>query len=152
MSTHGIEYFPEVDNCLRFLEPSILEMFQIMDRYINKRTKNNRWQDLPYYRNERATLSVLAGGIWRSNEDNFVLEEASGKKKIQLEEASREKKIPRPTYWGRQDIWFMAEGIQCYGEAKQKALCFWNNAPRVASKLIDTLRREAAAAAHSKNP
>lgn len=60
------------------------------------------------YVNSRATLSVLAGSIWRSNAESFVIEENCG-----------EKVASETVYRGRHGIGFPAEGRSCYGEAKQ---------------------------------
>jgi hypothetical protein len=140
MPAKDILLFPPTDNCLTFLVPSVPERFSIMDGYIEKRTKHDRWSDRPFSLNERATLSVLAGAIWRSNPDNFVIEEACGNKTTDS-----------GTHRGRYDIWFLAEGKQCYGEAKQIWPCVTSPTPGVGSYPVGILRQETEAAALSKD-
>lgn len=114
MSWPEVHLFPASGNCLDFLCCSVREMFRIMDGYTERRTKQGRWAHRPWNRNERATLSILAGAIWRSNPENFVIEEGCGDK---VSDAGK--------YRGRYDICFFAERKQCCGEAKQ----IWPRSP-----------------------
>lgn len=66
--------------------------------------------DVPWFYNERASLSQLAGAIWRANPSNLVLEEYACEKG---QEGGSQR------YKGRRDLWFRAEGVQYWGEAKQ---------------------------------
>jgi hypothetical protein len=141
MATHEVQFFPADSNCLSFLERSVQEMFRIMDRYIDTRTTQIRWSDRPYNRNERATVSVLAGAIWRSNPENLVLEEVRG-----------EKHSGSSSYLGRGDIWFLADGQQCYGEAKQEWPSVGPGRPCYRASPIGTLGDEVEAAARNKRP
>lgn len=142
MESQDVQLFPPTGNCLSFLTAPLREMFGIMDRYIDKRTKQGLWSDRPYNLNERATLSVLAGAIWRSSSDNFVFEEFCG-----------DKVACSGAYRGRHDIWFLAEGKHCSGEAKQVWPCVRATSvtPSIHSDAIDNLRQEAEAAVLSKD-
>ncbi|MFO0865009.1 MAG: hypothetical protein U0744_10220 [Gemmataceae bacterium] len=102
-----------------------------MDRYVEERTPAYL-PDRPYAYNERATLSLWAGGMWRSNPDNVVIEELCG-----------DKPKEGGQYRGRDDIWFNVEGVSCYGEAKQVWQWLSPRTRATSSKVLETLRTEA---------
>jgi hypothetical protein len=108
-------------------------MFGIMDRYIEAYNDPDE-PDRPFFYNERATLSLWAGGIWQSNRENLVLEEYRSDK-VSLS----------GKYTGRCDIWFRAEGQSCSAEAKQSGRC-WPHANEFTSHrakaLLEDLRIE----------
>jgi len=126
---NGIRFFPKNKNKLAFLSNPIDRMFAIMDRYVDDH-KATRCLDLPYHYNERATLSILAGAIWRSDDNNLV-----------LEEFRTDKKWTEGNYKGRQDIWFRASGQACYGEAKQEWIPLYRVRDDV-NKLLSVLEQE----------
>lgn len=99
--------YPSCSQRLAFLSPSLRSMFSIMDSYLEKFDRVGQ-MDRPYFYTERATLSVFAGGVWRSHPSNLVLEEYSG-----------EKGSSSTRYKGRFDIWFEVDEQSCYAEAKQ---------------------------------
>ncbi len=103
----SVACYPGSSRPLAFLEPTLREMFSLFDRYLTKWDRPGSL-DRPYAYNERATLSLFAGGVWRSNRDNMLLEEYCDKKQGEAGE-----------YRGRYDIWFEAEAQSCYAEAKQ---------------------------------
>jgi hypothetical protein len=105
---HEIRLFPKRDNKLGFLCPCIETMFATIDAYIDYHCQTDQL-DVPYGYNERATLSILAGAIWRNHPSNLV-----------LEEFSMEKSWSKASYKGRQDIWFRVSKRECFGEAKQQ--------------------------------
>ena len=83
---------------------------------------------LPYATNERATLSLIAGGIWRSHPASLVLEEYACVKGA------------AETSWkGRRDLWFQLGGHNCHVEAKQED---WPDAARFTDAIaVDCARR-----------
>src|SRR5205823_864976 len=85
---------------LRFLEPSIRAMGEILDRYTDFFHDLYTGSETAYVCGERAALSQLAGGIWRSDKTNFV-----------LEEYACEKRCETGGYTGRADIWFLANSV-----------------------------------------
>jgi hypothetical protein len=128
-----ITFYPKRRNKLAFLSRPIEEMFGIMDHYVDDQ-KESGGTDFPYHYNERATLSIFAGALWRSDDANLV-----------LEEFGTEKKGAAGDYKGRQDIWFRASSHSCIGEAKQK----WVRLNRVRediTQLLGALEQELHAA------
>jgi hypothetical protein len=90
--------------------------------------------DLPFFYNERASVGCLAGGVWRSNPANLVLEEYGSTKKT-----------TQGDYRGRSDFWARVENKCIYLEAKQVWECL--SGPQQSAKLItDKLHSEYAAA------
>ena len=133
MSTKQIGVFPDRENKLEFLTKPIRKMFSIMDRYADAHIEDGCF-DHAYHYNERATLSMFAGAIWRSSKSNLVLEEFGTAKKWSGGE-----------YKGRRDIWFRVAGRICYGEAKQS----WIRFPRqnvLPEPFFEILRDETDAA------
>lgn len=100
--------YPANGTRLTFLKPAVKRMFWIMDRYMEVCKP-----DRPFFYNERATVSILAGGIWQSNPKNLVLEEAWAEKT----------RMSGP-YTGKDDVWFQVGRQSCYAEAKQ-CWAFW---------------------------
>src|SRR5262249_37726814 len=98
LPAYPVMHYPKTSSSLVFLEPALRTMFSIMDDYLNRFNRPGE-PDRPYFYNERATLSVFAGGIWRSDPKNLVLEEHIA-----------QKQGPAGTYKGRFDIWFEAAG------------------------------------------
>jgi hypothetical protein len=116
---------------IAFLSPIISEFSLILDQYIQDYPK-----DIPYSYNERATLSILAGAIWRSSNKNIVFEEYVVKKEKEKESIK---------YKGRRDIWFRIHDkvkdkiIEFRGEAKQK----WGKFDSINIKeLLEIARKE----------
>ena len=62
--------------------------------------------DNAYFYNERASLSILAAAIWKSNG-------------IAIEEYTSEKKYKNESFNGRVDLWFQLEKYFCLVESKQ---------------------------------
>jgi hypothetical protein len=133
MTMNRITFYPTGKNKLDFLSVPIEKMFTIMDRFVEDNKAIGR-VDVPYHYNERATLSLLAGAIWRSDENNFV-----------FEEFRTEKKRAEVVYKGRQDIWFRVSGQACYGEAKQQWIPLYRVRNDV-NKLLSVLEQEMKAA------
>jgi hypothetical protein len=107
-------------------------MFNIVDRHISRIAPVEPYYR-PYYFNERATLSLFAGGVWQSQPENLVLEEFT---------VGKERQGTR--YDGRSDIWFEAEDQWCYAEAKQVIETTTKFTPQwVESNIGDRLREEA---------
>src|SRR5438876_1099692 len=75
MSESSITFFPAPGRRLRFLEAPIRKMVQGMDRYTNHFLGKYDAAEMTYVCGERAALSQLAGGVWRADPTNFVVEE-----------------------------------------------------------------------------
>src|SRR5229473_2758087 len=103
----GLRYFPKKGKGLVFLSPSVHAMFTIVNDYLTQ-YDSEELPDRPYFYNERATLSLLAGGIWKSDQSNLVLEEYCSPK---VGESGN--------YRGRFDVWFRTADKSCSCEAKQ---------------------------------
>lgn len=130
----GLNHFCKHRNRFDFLEPSLHRMFDIVDAYL-KEFDSEESPDRPYFYNERATLSLLAGGIWQSYRSNLVLEEYCSPKIGEI-----------GTYRGRFDMWFKAAGQSCTCEAKQLWFNLKGFTDEDADPLISVLRGEADAA------
>jgi hypothetical protein len=101
--------FPTTSTVLVTLEPSLHAMLGHIDEYIKTYHRPELGKsELPYYFNERANIGLLAGGIWRGDPGNLVLEEYGAPKKSDEGE-----------YRGRFDFWCRAQGCSIYLEAKQ---------------------------------
>jgi hypothetical protein len=130
-SVYPLNLYPSGSQRLAFLCPALTTMFSIMDRYIEKFDRKGQ-MDRPYFYNERATLSVFAGAIWRSHPSNLVLEEYCA-----------EKTWPGGRYKGRFDIWFAIENQSCYAEAKQSWPAVSAFDAEEGQEIINLLRAEA---------
>lgn len=93
-----------VETCsrLRGLRP-ILERWCKINDQISRDWKSVG--DAPWWYNERASVSVFAGAVWRSGETAF-------------EEFSEQKRSKRLLKAGRFDLWFSAGAREYVGEAK----------------------------------
>jgi len=108
-----IKYYPgATKNALSFLEPALSTTMTIVARYLDHFCTDGYLADRPFAYNERASLSLLTGGIWQSDPKNLVLEEYTSSK------ISGD--LP---YRGRDDLWFRADDKTCYAEAKQQWIC-----------------------------
>jgi len=100
---------------LAFLKPTLRCFFEICDEYVNKYILNTEtYFDVPWFYNERPTVGLFAGAIWRANRKNLVLEEY-------ISEKTKNNNLIK----GRRDIWFLIyddennnEEHSCYAEAK----------------------------------
>ncbi len=123
--------FPASSSALSSLEPSLHAMLGHIDEYIKTYHRPEQGKsELPYYFNERANIGLLAGGIWRSDPGNLVLEEYGAPKKSDEGE-----------YRGRFDFWCRAQGCSIYLEAKQT----WGtlgNPGQSLSQIITHLKQE----------
>ena len=131
-----VKYYPGNSNRLSendFLTGPILKFAEIIKSYTqNYATGVEEKFDVPYFYNERATLSVLAGGIWRADPDNLVIEEYSTLKD----------KEDGP-FKGRRDIWFLSGGVECRAEAKQRFRDLGSFTKSNAEKLVNLVLDEA---------
>lgn len=108
MSNGAVLHYPDHRRELLFLTDSLRCMFEITDQYIEVYNRPGQ-PNSPFTCNESATLSVFAGGVWRSDRNNFVIQEFRD-----------EKQRNGVVYKGSSDIWFRAIGWSCYAEAKQE--------------------------------
>jgi hypothetical protein len=134
MSTNTIGFYQSDGDCFPSLTPALEAMFRIIDRYIDWSIEVKAFQDRPYDCNERASLSLFAGGVWQSSANNLVLEEFCSSKGDTK---------------GRDDIWFAIDRTQYYAEAKQSGKC-WHTAEKVKPNRIKSclnlVRKEYSAA------
>ena len=104
-----ISRFPTGSTILTQIEPSLRAMLEHIDEYIKTYHRPEVGKpELPYFFNERANIGLLAGGVWRSDPANLVLEEYGAPKKTD-----------EGDYRGRFDFWCRAQGCSIYLEAKQ---------------------------------
>lgn len=85
--------------------PILKKWADIIEQYTN----NYNNDDALYWYNERATLSTLAGAIWKENKNNFVLEE------FRIDKRSKRD----GNYKGRADMYFTYGRKQYIVESKQ---------------------------------
>lgn len=126
MKSNPLIILPQSVNAL--LSPIISEFYRLLDRYIHDYPN-----DVPYSYNERATLSFFAGAIWKSSNENMVLEEYAVWKENEVKK-----------FMGRRDIWFRIydkvqnKFIEFRGEAKQK----WGKFDSIDIKELLEIARE----------
>jgi len=102
--------------------------------WVNKHSaKEWEWNDCPWWYNERASLSTLAGAVW--NVGGVVLEEYASKKR------SREGK-----YSGRCDLYFQIGKTEFIAEAKQCWLSTEKNAGSTYQYVSESLNMACARA------
>lgn len=87
-----------------------------------------RTRDVPWWYNERASVSVFAGAVWQAG--GVALEEFTDEKKI----PGRRGRAKRVSYSGRTDLYFELGRYEFLAEAKRCVANLWN--PRV--KDIDS--------------
>jgi hypothetical protein len=107
----------------------------IIDRSIDLFQSMHDEAEVPYVCNERATLSLFAGGVWQSSAGALVLEEFTSYKQCE-----------RGSYKGRNDIWFSAGGVHCYEEAKQEWDTLNSRGPKHLTCGLESLVEECEAA------
>lgn len=90
------------------LKRVLAQLDLICQEYVDSYCEPGKAIDVPWFYNERASLSQFAGAVWRANPTNHV-----------LEEYACEKQDEGSDYKGRRDIWFRIEGQQYWAEAKQ---------------------------------
>ena len=90
-------------NELAFLKP----VFENFNENINKYISSGDAIDLPYYYNERATLSILSAAFWQQN-------------MISIEEYTSPKTSEMGPFMGRTDMWVGCNGQSLCIEAKQR--------------------------------
>src|SRR5262249_43912392 len=98
MQYHKVIQYPPHFAALAFPEGVMWSTFGIIDRYINRSCPARKNSDRLFNLNERASVGMLAGGIWLANQTNLVVEEYSTTKTSTV------------TGRGRNDIWFIADG------------------------------------------
>ena len=103
-------------------------------------TKEYDPNDALYWYNERATLSTLAGAIWRSN--FYAFEEFSSKKSSRL----REKWV------GRTDLWAAMRKTEYAIEAKQAWVALSSRAKKNVDRVWKSLRAACRDAVNSRSP
>lgn len=107
-------------------QPILHEWIDIINRYTNNYTE----EDALYWYNERATLSTLAGAIWKTGANNFVLEE------FRIDKESR-----RDGSWqGRADMFFVCGRKQYIVEAKQLWISISNRSHISTDKITAALQ------------
>lgn len=106
--------------------PILNKWADIIEQYTN----NYNNDDALYWYNERATLSTLAGAIWKENQNNFVLEEFRIDK-----ESKRDCSYP-----GRADMYFVCGRSEYIVEAKQIWVSISDRADSTTDKINKSLR------------
>jgi hypothetical protein len=110
--------------------PSLRILKGVLNEWIATNLRIVReWRgDVPWWYNERASLSVLAGAVWRKGGlvfEEFVADKRSGER-------------PRPKYSGRNDLYLKVGEYQFIAEAKQ---C-WSGAVRVNEKTAGHIQQK----------
>jgi len=86
---------------LKHIEALLSKWVKMHESFCNYSTK-----DSLYWYNERASISTLAGAVWKCSE-------------FSLEEYRTIKKYRKGSWSGRADLWFTWENREYYVEAKQ---------------------------------
>ncbi len=132
-----VQSYPSSSVLQEYLAEPVRQMFGIITRYLDFMIERKCYFDRPYIFNERATLSLFAGGIWL----------ADPKENLVLEEFCEDKAETR----GRCDIWFATANKTWYGEAKQPDSSWVSthefSKNRAMTLLKKTLKKEADTAA-----
>ncbi len=117
-----------------------LKMLQPVLKKWQKLNEDRSWfkaGDAPWWYNERATLSVFAGAVWRCG--GQVLEEFSAKKVTGSKSGKASHKIGRCDIWfGISESEFVAEAKQCWPRLSGST----QNARRTVEASITEARRE----------
>jgi hypothetical protein len=95
---------------IRCLKPIYKEWIKILTEFAEQWKRD---RDVPWWYNERASLSLFAGAIWRAG--GHCLEEYSDQKRA----IGRRTKRIGNFYIGRVDLFFTWHGIDFIAEAKQ---------------------------------
>lgn len=106
----------------------LLKWIKIQESY--SKNYNN---DSLYWYNERATLSTLAGAVWKCGE-------------FSLEEYRVTKKYRKEAWTGRADLWFTWKNTEYQVETKQIWVSLSNkayNSPRYIKKALDEAIKDA---------
>lgn len=90
-------------------------------------------RDAPWWYNERASLSVFAGAVWRAG--GFCFEEYRDEKRATRGKRRRYKRL----YSGRVDIYFSWAGFEFIGEAKYVWSGFSQKNAKPSDRLTDYL-------------
>ncbi|MGO9014389.1 MAG: hypothetical protein ACLQF0_05365 [Dissulfurispiraceae bacterium] len=102
------------------LEPIFLQWININQEYCNTYVG----EDCPYWYNERAAISILAGAVWKSGA-------------LALEEFNSNKKYKKSHYSGRADLWFAFDKKRQYLiEAKYDRFSLSSNSGKMLEKRI----------------
>ena len=96
-------------------------------------------KDCPYWYNERAAVSILAGAVWKSGG-------------LALEEFNSNKKYGRSLYLGRADLWFsFGKKRQDYLiEAKYDRFSLLSNFSKLGKRIINNVKLALVDAKNSK--
>lgn len=105
----------ETNRRLRCLRP-ILHEWIALNRRLGRQW--SRYNDVPWWYNERASLSVFAGAVWLAGEATF-------------EEYSELKRTRKRLCSGRIALWFSRGQWEFWGEAKFCEIPFTRNAAQV---------------------
>jgi len=97
------KFFPEIEIRNQELKPLERVFHKLID--LTEEFCRNVKNDAPYWYNERANVSFLAGAIWRCGG-------------MCLEEYASDKTWEKEKYPGRTDIWFYLDGKEYIAEAK----------------------------------
>jgi len=110
--------------------PSLRLFRPLLNNWITANVRFVRyWQgDLPWWYNERASISVLAGAAWMTG--GLAFEEYTAPK--------RTGKKRHPTYSGRVDLYLKVKEEQFIAEAKY----YWSGATSVSAATSDNLREK----------
>ncbi len=133
MSTISDTYCPR----LKCLQPVLREWVRLNERIAHAW---RRWPDVPWWYNERASLSVIAGAI--SLTGGIAFEEFSEKKRAIGQKSRR---VMRRRYSGRIDIYMEINGNEFIGEAKfcwPSASTVWRNQTKYMTQFLDYAKRD----------
>lgn len=121
---------------IKTLRPIFQQWIKINEEYCDTYPS----EDCPYWYNERAAVSILAGAVWKS----------SG---LALEEFSSNKKYGRSGYLGRADLWFSfgKKKSQDYLiEAKYERLSLFSNYYKLEKRIAKNIKSAIADAKNSQ--
>jgi len=112
-------------------EDVLWEWINVVDRC----TRSWVWEDVPWWYNERASVGIFAGAVWRSG--GIALEEFSSAKLWTASEGD----AAEERYAGRCDLYFKLGKEEFSAEAKQLWPAAGKRAPNPVAEIQDSLTK-----------
>ena len=120
-------------------KPVLARWAEIIEHHVEYYIRDGRPTDAPYWYNERASVSTLAGAAWLTP-GSLVLEE------YRVERISASQK----SRWGRADLWFMTAKKEFVVEAKPVFPATPQDVQRPVTQLLDEACAQAECGNHEE--